>query len=147
MDRFSPRNSPRQLAIAGGFAEANSVFIVIKLQLLLQQKYCRDDYFLAKYIFSLQLLILFLDKIIVSKQEISLAHTREESVCATRSQINYICSAVYSSSFSSFTWQWNKLCFHVLYHRIGEILQCHIFKQLILFHSFTICSPAGDKEK
>ena len=28
-------------------------------------------------------------------------------------------------------WQWNKLCFHVVYHRIGEILWRHIFKQLL----------------
>ena len=91
MDRFSPRNSPRQSAIAGGFAEANSVFIVIKLQLFLQQKYCRGDYLLAKYIFSLQFLIL------ISRQNYRL-QTKDiidmcqRSICAraTRSQIYYI---------------------------------------------------------
>ena len=31
-------------------------------------------------------------------------------------------SVIMLSSFSSFTWQRIKLCFHVLYHRIGEIL-------------------------
>ena len=40
----SSRNSPRQSVIAEGFVEANRVFI--------------GDYFLAKYIFSLQFLIL-----------------------------------------------------------------------------------------
>ena len=65
---------------------------------------------------------LFLDKIFIYKQEISLVRAREVSVCATRSQINYIYSAVYSFPFSLFTWQWNKLCFHVLCHCISEIL-------------------------
>ena len=76
-----------------------------------------EVYFLAKYIFSL-----FLNKIIIYKEEISLASVREGSVCATRSQVNYICLAVYSSSFSSFRWQWNKLCFQVPYYQISEIL-------------------------
>ena len=44
------------------------------------------------------------------------------TVCATRGHINYVFSAVYLSSFSLFTWQWNKLCFHVLYPCIGKIL-------------------------
>ena len=44
------------------------------------------------------------------------------TVCATRGHINYIFSAVYLSSFSLFTWQWNKLCFHVIYPCIGKIL-------------------------
>ena len=35
--------------------------------------------------------------------------------------INYVFSAVYSSSFSSFVWQWNKLCFHILNHHISKI--------------------------
>ena len=47
----------------------------------------------------------------VYKQQISLAHTREVSVCATKSQIYYILLAVYSSPFSSFAWQWNKFAF------------------------------------
>ena len=46
---YSPQNSPQQSAIAEGFAKVNSVFIVIT--------YCRGDYFLAKYTFSLQFLI------------------------------------------------------------------------------------------
>ena len=44
--------------------------------------------FLAKYIFGLQFWTLFLNKIIIHKQEISLACAREASVCATRSLIN-----------------------------------------------------------
>ena len=58
----------------------------------------------------------------VYRQEISLAHTREVFVCATKSQIYYILLAVYSSPFSWFAWQWNKLCFLVVYYRINEIL-------------------------
>ena len=101
--RGSSRSSLWQLAIAKCFADANSLFIVIALAKILPRW-------------------LFGSKIIVYKQEISLAHAREVSVCATRSQVNYIFSAVYSSSFYSFTWQWNKLCFRILYHRIGGIL-------------------------
>ena len=44
--------------------------------------------FLAKYIFGLQFWILFLNKIIIHKQEISLACAREASVCVTRHLIN-----------------------------------------------------------
>ena len=47
---YSPQNSRQQSAIAEGFAKVNSVFIVIT--------YRRGDYFLAKYTFSLQFLIL-----------------------------------------------------------------------------------------
>ena len=72
----------------------------------------------------------------VYRQEISLAHTREVFVCATKSQIYYILLAVYSSPFSSFAWQWNKLCFLVVYYRIDEILRCHIFKQLLFCFIF-----------
>ena len=71
------------------------------------------------------------------------------SVCSTRSQFNYIFLAVYSSSFFLFMWQWNKLCFQVLYHRISKILLCHIFKQLLF--CFILLSfahlPAPKKNK
>ena len=123
---ISPRNSPQQSAIAEGFVKANSVFIVITSAIILPRWLFRNKIyiqFIQKYI--------FLNKIIVYKQDISLACAIEVSVCATRSQINYIFLVVYSSSFSSFMWQWNKLCFQVLYHRISEVLWRHIFKQLL----------------
>ena len=75
--------------------------------------------------------IYFSTKLLFTKQEISLACARKVSVRATRSQIYYIFLAVYSSPFSSFTWQCNKLCFYVVYHCMGEILWSHIFKQLL----------------
>ena len=49
----SPWNSPQQSAITESFAKANCVFIVIT-----SAKYCRGYNFIAKYIFSLQFLIL-----------------------------------------------------------------------------------------
>ena len=45
----SARNSSGQSAIVEGFAEANSVFIVIT-----SAKICPGNYFVGKYIFSLQ---------------------------------------------------------------------------------------------
>ena len=84
----------------------------------------------------------FSTKLLFTNKRYHYACAREVSVYAIRSQINYIFSAVYSYFFSSFMWQWNKLWFQVLYHRISKILQCHIFKQLFfLFHSFTIIGP------
>ena len=47
-------------------------------------------------------------------------------VRVTKSQIYYIFLAIYSSPFFSFTWQWNRLSFHVVYHRMVKILWCHI---------------------
>ena len=74
---LSPQNSPRQLAIAKGFAKANSVIRVITLEIH------RNIY------------IQF--TIIIYKQAISLARASGLSACATRSQVNYIFLAVYSS--------------------------------------------------
>ena len=64
----------------------------------------------------------FSTKLSFTKKDISPARAREVSVFARRCQGNDICLAVSSSSFSLFTWQWNKLCCHVLYQPIGEIL-------------------------
>ena len=56
-----------------------------------------EVYFLAKYIFSL-----FLNKIIIYKEEISLASVREGSVCATRSQVNiYVWQFIHPLSLHS----------------------------------------------
>ena len=49
-------------------------------------------------------------------------HMLEKYLYVLQEVINYIFSTVYSSSFYSFMSQWNKLCFHVLYHGTGEIL-------------------------
>ena len=64
----------------------------------------------------------FSTKLSFTKKDISPARASEVCVFARRCQVNYICSAVSSSSFSLFTWQWNKLCCHVLYDPIGKIL-------------------------
>ena len=72
----------------------------------------------------------FSTKLLFTNKRYHYACAREVSVYAIRSQINYTFSAVYSYFFSTFMWQWNKLWFQVLYHRISKILQCHIFKQL-----------------
>ena len=133
----SPRNSPQQSAIAEGFAEVNSVFIVITSAKILPRWLFPSKIYIQFTIFNTY----FSTKLSFTK-EISLARAREAPVCATRSQINYIFSAVYSSSFSSFTWQWNKLCLHVLYPRIGEIQLSFCFILLPFVHL-----PAVKKNK
>ena len=82
---LSPQNSPRQLAIAKGFAKANSVIRVITLEKIL-----------PRWLFHRKIYIQF--TIIIYKQAISLARASGLSACATRSQVNYIFLAVYSSS-------------------------------------------------
>ena len=114
----SPRNSPRQSAIDEDIAEVNSVFRVITLVKILLRWLFPSKIYIQFTIFNTY----FSKKIMVYKQEILLACAREASICVTRSQVNHIFSAVYSSSFSLFTWQWAKLCFHVLYSCISKIL-------------------------
>ena len=82
---LSPRNSPWQLAIAKGFAKANSVIRVITWEKIL-----------LRWLFHRKIYIQFTN--IIYKQEISLARASGVSACATRSQVNYIFSVVYSSS-------------------------------------------------
>ena len=106
-------------AIAEGFAEANSVFIVITLaKILLRWLFLRKIY-IQFTIFNTY----FSTKISFTNKRCHL-HVLEKCL--------YILQEVRSniSPFSSFTWQWNKLCFYVLYHCIGKILWRHIFKQL-----------------
>ena len=144
MHILSPRNSPRQSAIAEGFGEAKCFYSNYLGKNIAEVVISQQSIYLV-YKFQ----YLFLNKVIVYKQKISLAHSREVSVCSTRSQFNYIFLAVYSSSFFLFMWQWNKLCFQVLYHRISKILLCHIFKQLLF--CFILLSfahlPAPKKNK
>ena len=52
-NNFGPQHSPRQSAIADGFAEAKCFY-----SNYLGKNIARGDYFPAKYIFSLQFLIL-----------------------------------------------------------------------------------------
>ena len=129
---FSPQDSPQQLTIGEGFAEAkNSVFVVITSVKILQRWLFPSNIYIQFTIFNAY----FPNKITVYKQEISLAHAREVSVGAIRNQIYYIFSAdlLYfdSSPFSSFTWQWNQLCFYVIHHHIDKIQWHQIFKQLL----------------
>ena len=81
-------------AIAEGFAEASSVFIVITSAKILPGWLFPSKIYIQFKIF------IFLDIIIVYKQEISLPCAREVSIHATRRHIYYISSAVYSSPFS-----------------------------------------------
>ena len=125
----SPQNSSRQLAIVKGFAEANSVFIVINLaKILLRWLFPNKIY--------IQFTILktyFLTKLKFKNKRY---HLQVLEKCIYVLQvINYIFLAVYSSSFSSFMWQWNKFCFHILYHRMTKF--CNIkFLNNFYFVSF-----------
>ena len=120
--QFSPRDSPRQLEIAEGFAEANSVFIVITLAKILPRWLFPSNIYIQFTIFTTY----FSTKLSFTNKRYHL-HVVEKCLYV----LQEVRSTVDSSPFSSFTWQWNKLCFHVVYHRIGEILWRHIFKQLL----------------
>ena len=105
---LSPQNSLRQLAIAKGFAKANSVIRVITLEKIL-----------PRWLFHRKIYIQF--TIIIYKQAISLA--RASGVSYVLQEVR---SIVYFWQFIhplfSFRWQWSKYCFHILYHCISEIL-------------------------
>ena len=90
-----------------------------------------------------------INKIIVYKQEISLARAREMHVmCYKKSDLLYIFGSLFIP-FSSFMWQFNKLCFHIVYHCIGRILWYLILKQLlfcfILLPFFHLLVPKKNK--
>ena len=105
---LSPQNSLRQLAIAKGFAKANSVIRVITLEKIL-----------PRWLFHRKIYIQF--TIIIYKQAISLARASGVSyVLQEVGSIIYFWQFIHS--LFSFRWQWNKYYFHILYHCICEIL-------------------------
>ena len=126
MPSTSPRNSPWQLAIVEGFSEANSVFIVIISAKILPRWLLPSKIYIHFTIFNTY----FSTKLLFTNKRYHL-HMLEKCLYVLQEVRSIIFLAVYSSPFSSFMWQWNKLCFHIVYHCIGKILRRHIIKQLL----------------
>ena len=116
-------NSRWQSAIAEGFAEASSVFIVITLAKILPRWL-----FPSQIIFGLQFLTHILTKLLFTNKRCH-SHVLEKCLYVPQEvrSILYFRQFYHSLSLHS---QWNKRCFYAVYHCIGEILWRHIFKQL-----------------
>ena len=114
----SPQNLPRQLAISEGFAEANSVFIVITSAKMLPRLLFASKIYIQLTIFNTY----FSNKLSFTKKRHYL-HVLEKCLYVLQEvrSIIYFRQFIHPLSLRS-RWQLNKFCFHVVYHHIGEIL-------------------------
>ena len=104
---FSARNSTQQSAIAECFAEANWLYSNYLGKKIPSKIYIQ--FTIVNTYFSTKLSL-------TNKRY----HLHVPEMCLY--VLQEVRSVIMLSSFSSLTWQRIKLCFHVLYHRIGEIL-------------------------
>ena len=114
---YNPQNSSQQSAIAEGFAEVNSVFIVITLAKNIFPRWL----FLANIYLVYNFEYYFSTKLSFTNKRYHL-HVLEKRLCVLQEvwSINNLQQFIHH--FSSFTPQWSKLCFHILYPCICKIL-------------------------
>ena len=131
---ISPWNSPWQLAIAEGFAEANSVFIVITLAKTLLRWLFRSKIYIQFTVFNTY----FLTKLLCTNKKYHLQVL--EKYLYVLQEVRYIIH------FRQFI---HPLSLHSHGNGTSSAKFCGItfLNNFILFHSFTICSSAGAKEK
>ena len=112
----SPWNSPQQSAIGEGFAEANSVFIVITSAKILLTWSFPGKIYIQFTIFNTY----FLTKLSFTNKRYHL-HVLEKCLYVLQEvrSVIYFWQFIHPLSLC-FTWQWNKLCFHVVYHHNGK---------------------------
>ena len=115
---YSPRNSPQQSAISEGFAEAKSIFMVIASAKILPRLLFPSKIYIQFTIFNTY----FSTKLSFTNKRYYL-HVLEKILYVLQEvrSIIYFRQFIHPLSLRS-RWQWNKLCFHVVYHRIGEIM-------------------------
>ena len=95
-----PQNSPWQLATAEDFAEANSVFIIITSAKILLRWLFPSKIYIQFTTFNTYFSLLLLFKWLLRGKRYRL-HVLEKCL-----YVLCLFSAVHSSPFSSFTWQW-----------------------------------------
>ena len=139
---ISPWSSSQQLAIAKGFAEANSVPIVITSAKILPRWLFPSKIYIQFTIFNTY----FLAKLLFTKKRYHL-HVLERCLYV----LQEVTSIIYYRQFIhplSLCWCGNGTSFAFMSYIIVLAKFCDVtfLNNFILFHSFTICSSASAKK-